>query len=387
MTLAVATQNPNAVAETYVRQHMRLIRPGETVGIALSGNDSDAPAYLPYHVVGQRAAGPMAKAGTLAALVRTGYSAAPSRREEVRLEAFLRQHEVEAIFAEFGTTGAALRKMCLRLGLPLLVNFHGHDATVLGQRADIRAAYRLLARDADKIICGSRHFASVLTGLGIPLDRIDVVPCGIELDEFQPDRARDPDLVVAVGRLTRKKRPDLAIRAFAVARQSRPSLRLRMIGDGDQKGLCEQTVRELGVGDAVFLAGAQSHSEVKESLARASVFIQHSVTAENGDQESQGISLLEAMASGVPTVVTDHNGFSETVVDGMTGFLSPEGDVDGMARGILRLAEDRDLSRSFGAAGRARVEEEFDAVSLSARLRGLVDDAVRVRTAARRAAE
>lgn len=371
MTLAVATSNPNSVAETYVRQHMRLIQPGATVGIGLSCEGEPALG-IPVFCARQGRRGLLGKFGTLATLLRTGYAASIPAAEESRLASFLEKHGTRAVLAEFGTTGCALRVFCRKAGLPLFVNFHGHDATVLGRRRDIRHAYRLLAQDAERFICGSRHFAGILERLGIPAGRIEVVPCGIEIAQFSSDGEKDPDLVVAVGRLTRKKRPDLAIRAFALAHREHPSLRLEIIGEGGQRAVCEETIRDLGLEQAVTLLGARPHDEVKARLAGAGIFVQHSVTAENGDQESQGISLLEAMASGLPVATTDHNGFSETVLHDETGFLSPEGDVEAMAGNILRLARDPELARRLGRAGRARVEAQFDAVHLCARLSALI---------------
>lgn len=371
MNLAVATSNPDAVSETYVRQHMRLVRPGATVAIGLSCNGKPE-LDIPVHCVCQTRRWPFGKLATMATLLRTGYGAALSLAEERHLAAFLKAHEVKAVLAEFGTSGAALRVFCRKAGLPLFVNFHGHDATVLGHRKDIRRSYRLLARDAKRVICGSRHFAGLLEDLGFPAAKIEVIPCGIEMEGFSAQGEKDHNLIIAVGRLTRKKRPDIAIRAFALARKERPSLRLEIIGEGGQRTACEDAIRQLGLESSVTLLGARSHHEVKARLAGAGIFIQHSVTSENGDQESQGISLLEAMASGLPVVTTDHNGFSEAVTHGETGYLSPEGDVEAMADNILRLANDSELARRFGRAGRARIESQFDALHLAGRLRELI---------------
>ncbi|MEO0697582.1 MAG: glycosyltransferase [Pseudomonadota bacterium] len=371
MTLAVATHDPRSVAETYVRQHMRLIMPGNTVGIGLACSDEPAND-LPFFCVRRSKRFPVRKLNTLSSFLRTGYSAGLSLGEEHRLAKFLRAHKVTALLAEFGTTGCALRLVAKREGIPIFVNFHGLDATVLGQRRTIRYAYRLLAQDAQRFFCGSRHFADVLVGIGIPHAKIDVVPCGIELDQFTATSTKNENQVIAIGRLTRKKRPDLAIRAFAVARQCKPDLKLDIIGDGPERGTCERTINQLGLKQSVTLVGAQSHAEVKKRLRKANIFVQHSVTAENGDQESQGISLVEAMASGVPVVTTDHNGFSETVSHGKTGLLSPEMDVEAMGQNLQRLASDPALAREMGTNGRRHAETYYDAHRLARRLRDVI---------------
>ena len=87
---------------------------------------------------------------------------------------------------------------------------------------------------------------------------------------------------------------------------------------------------------------------LKNKLAEASVFVQHSVVASNGDTESQGISLLEAMTASIPLVVTDHNGFKETVIEGETGYLVKERDIDSMAKKITLLLKNESLRYENG---------------------------------------
>lgn len=151
-----------------------------------------------------------------------------------------------------------------------------------------------------------------------------------------------------------------------------PDLVLDVIGGGPMRLTCEAEIRRLGLGDAVTLHGACDHATVRTMLARADVFVQHSVVAPNGDTESQGISLVEAMASCLPVVVTDHNGFSETVKEGVTGCLVPEGDVAGMARHLVALLQDDALRDRMGRAGRARAETYFDTRVVTAQMRGIL---------------
>jgi glycosyltransferase involved in cell wall biosynthesis len=373
MTLAVATQDPNAPAETYVRQHMRKLKPGATVGLGLRCSDAP-PADMPFLCLAPVKGRLRSRLASLDSLLRSGYAAAVPRRREPDVTRFLAAHRVQAVLAEFGTTGCALRRICKERDIRLVVNFHGYDATVMPKRAEIRYAYRLLARDADAFVCGSRHFRGILLGLGFPAERVFVVPCGVEVAEFASAEARDPDLIVAVGRLTPKKRTDLVIRALAAARAAHPRLRLEVIGDGPMRGPCERLVRELGLGSQVTLHGARDHAFVKAKLGEAGMFVQHSMTAPNGDQESQGVSLLEAMAAELPVVTTDHNGFAESVLHGETGLLSPEGDVAAMAENIGRIAGDPGLRLALGRNGRARVVREFDADAMAARLRAVLFD-------------
>jgi len=371
LTLAIATQDPNAVAETYVRAHMREIAPGRTVAIALNG--SAPPFDIPFLDLSRALRSPVSsKALSLAALARTGYAGAISAAQESALDGFIGEHGVDRVYAEFGPTGCALRHYCKTRGLPLFVNFHGYDATVMPRNPLVRHAYRLLSRDAAGIVCGSEHFKTILEGLGFEGRQISVIPCGIDVDAFRAGENRDPDRVIAVGRLTAKKAPHLMLKAFAIAARRHPSLRLEVIGDGPMRAACERVVAEEGLAGRVVFFGAKDPDFVRARMAEAGLFVQHSVTAPNGDQESQGISLIEAMASSLPVVVTDHNGFRETVVEGETGFLTPEGDVGAMAERMMELIGDGALRARMAAAARARAETHFSATLAAERLRALL---------------
>lgn len=368
-TIAIIAVDPDAPAETYVRQHIRRIMPGRTVVVYFQG-EGKCLSGIPSIKV-ERAA----SFGRIGQAFRSGYNCmmhgypgAVTGRSAANVTRFLQDHGVKAAFAEFGSTGCAILPVCRALGIKLIVNFHGYDATVMPRRWVIRQAYKHLDKYVDGYVCGSNHFAGVLRGIGLDAEKINVVPCGIELDEFDATAEKDPNLIIAVGRLTPKKSPQSTIRAFAGVKEHFPVARLEMIGDGPLMPECKNLVIELGLESHVILHGSKPHDFVKEKLKHASVFVQHSVTAPNGDTESQGISLLEAMASGVPVVTTDHNGFSETVQHGDTGLLVDEHDVQAMSDSIKRLLADPGLRYRLGISGRRRVEMEFDSSLLTTKL-------------------
>lgn len=370
MTLLVATQNPNATAETYVRRHMEGIYPDRTVGLSFA-LEGDCPSTLPFISVLPPENFLLRKIYLVMGRILAGFSGAPVGKRRRAVIKFLKHHRVSVVLAEFGPTGAALREVCKSEGIPLVVNFHGYDATVMPQRASVRMAYKLLARDASGFVCGSKHFRETVCSLGIRKDQVVIIPCGVQLEKFAlSQQTRSAVKLIAVGRLTAKKAPIKTLQAFALARnQSQENLVLEIIGDGPMMAECREFVRINRLGQTVTLRGACAHEEVIRALATADIFVQHSVTAPNGDTESQGISLIEAMASSLPVVATDHNGFAETVVDGITGFLVAEGDIDGMANRISTLASDKSLREAFGSAGRERAENLFDEQQLLVRLK------------------
>tara|TARA_A100001015_G_C15038990_1_gene738258 strand:- start:1949 stop:3073 length:1125 start_codon:yes stop_codon:yes gene_type:complete len=367
--IVVVTPNPDTPAETYIRQHIRLINPKKTSVVFFQGNGLAVKAFPSLKISNSKNT-LFDKCSKLYHYIFWGYPGIISGDDLKVLKHFFKEHQVQSVFAEFGPTGCALMKICKQMNLRLVVNFHGHDATVMPKRNLIKRAYRFLNKNADAFVCGSKHFKKVVASIGITEHKISVVPCGIEIDTFDfPNVNKDPNLVVAVGRFTEKKAPHLTIKAFAKVITSCPNARLEMIGGGQLFEKCQNLIQDLKIENNVILHGVQSHEFVKNKLALASVFVQHSIVASSGDTESQGISLLEAMAASIPLVVTDHNGFKETVIDGETGYLVKERDIDSMAKKIVFLLKNDSLRNKMGVSGKQRINEYYDSKKLARKLK------------------
>jgi glycosyltransferase involved in cell wall biosynthesis len=105
------------------------------------------------------------------------------------------------------------------------------------------------------------------------------------------------------------------------------------------------------------------------------VFVQHSVVASTGDREGTPVAVLEAGAAGLPVVATRHEGIADVVVDGETGLLVEEGDVDGMGDALVELLTDPERARRIGRAARERVELLFSLESTTERLCSILEQA------------
>ena len=126
---------------------------------------------------------------------------------------------------------------------------------------------------------------------------------------------KDPDLLLAVGRMIPKKAPLTTIEAFARVAADFPSRRLEMIGDGPLLEDARRLAAERGLADRVAFLGLQPHPVVREKMARAAVFLQHSVTDADGNEEGLPIAIQEAMASGAVVISTRHAGIPDAVVE------------------------------------------------------------------------
>ena len=238
------------------------------------------------------------------------------------------------------------------MDLPLIVHFHGADISKHQVLRTYGEAYRVLFREARAIVAVSKPMQQRLISLGAPREKVHCNPCGVDCEVFRSaSPATAGPVFVAVGRFVEKKAPQLTILAFARVHQRNPDARLRMIGDGPLLDACRDLARGLGVAPAVTFLEAQPHSVIQEEMRNARGFVQHSIEAPSGDSEGMPVAILEAGASGLPVVATRHAGIPDAVIEGTTGFLVDEHDVDGMAEGMLRLIRRASRGGATGTGG------------------------------------
>jgi glycosyltransferase involved in cell wall biosynthesis len=369
--LAIAAPSFNQVSETFVADHVRELAPGATVLVCQDGGGAGRfglplLADLDSELVSGRRR-------RLASVLRRrgGRGPALARADRERLAAFLRAHGVGAVLAEFGNTGTAVAEVCEALGLPLVVCFRGHDATLHKRHASMERRYRRLFAQARGIVAESRFIAGELLAIGCPEALVQVIPSGVDPARFPPGRP-EPGRILAVGRLVEMKAPHLTLGAFAEVARAFPEAHLDLVGDGLLRGRCEAVVAEQGLAGRVTLHGALSHAEVAALMARASMFVQHSVTDPDGRIEGFPVAIAEAMFTALPVVSTRHSGIPEHVEDGETGLLVAERDVAGMAAAMARLLADPGLAAGMGRAGRAWALGHLSRPASYARLRALI---------------
>ena len=293
------------------------------------------------------------------------------------LEAF-RRSRARAVLAEYGPTGVQVMRACRRAGIPLIVHFHGYDASQRDTLASHAETYPQMFEEAAALIAVSRAMQRKLVSLGARPEKVHYNPCGIDCREFEggdPVQARPP-VFLAVGRFVEKKAPHLTLEAFAEAHRAYPLARLRMLGDGPLFNQCRELAAKLEIEAAVTFLGAQPHAVVREEMLKARCFVQHSVEASNGDCEGTPVGILEAGASSLPVVATRHAGIPDVVVEGQTGFLVDERDTSAMAAQMLRLVQDSELAARLGRAARLHVERNFSQEQSLSRLWTIIEAAI-----------
>ncbi|HEX8887585.1 MAG TPA: glycosyltransferase [Pyrinomonadaceae bacterium] len=288
-----------------------------------------------------------------------------------------RRTGARAVLAEYGTTGVLLVRACHRLNIPLVVHFHGYDASEYAVLEEHAESYPLMFKEAAAIIAVSRAMEQKLLALGAPAEKVHYNPCGIDCSKFsgaEPENA--PPTFLAVGRFVEKKAPQLTIKAFARVYRAEPQARLRMIGDGPLLDECRELVKELKIEDAVTFMGAQPPEVVEDEMRSARAFVQHSVEAANGDSEGTPLGVLEAGASGLAVVSTRHAGIPDVVIENETGLLVDERDVEAMGREMLRMAHEPQLAARMGRRARLRIKSEFSEERSFSRLWAIIESAV-----------
>lgn len=279
--------------------------------------------------------------------------------EPERFAGALRAHRPHLLHAHFATEATAqARDLAAAAGLPFTFTAHSYDI-YRKPPADIAAR---AAAAAAVVTVSEANRAFMAASLGIPAERVSVIPCGVDLDVFSPNGGPVKPLVVCVARLNPAKRLEVLLAACALLRDRGVRFRCAVVGEGRCRDELERTHAELRLDGVVELVGAAPQHEVREWWRRASVATLSSV------REGAPVALMEAAACGVPAVAPAVGGVAELIDDGRTGFVTRPGDPVGLADGLERLLTDDGLRRRLGAAARRRAEERFSVTTQVDRL-------------------
>lgn len=245
----------------------------------------------------------------------------------------------------------------MALGVPYILHMHGgrfldfyeNDCSALGKRF-----VRRVFRQARHVVALSQEWVDALTQLA-PGCRVTMVPNPIEIPPWQATLQHQPPSVLFLGLLLPAKGIEELIRAWVSVHARLPQAELVLGGVGDDMPRWKQLAAELGVGGVVRFPGWVLGEEKTALMQRCSVF------ALPSHREALPMSILEAMAAGVPVVATRVGGVPLAVDDGRTGLLVEPTDVPALATALLALLTDDARRLAFGQAGRAKARAEFSA--------------------------
>jgi glycosyltransferase involved in cell wall biosynthesis len=272
-----------------------------------------------------------------------------------------RRENLDYVHAHFGLAPATIAWLASALSsvrgrqLPFSFTIHGfHDFVDAAE-----SRLELKARDAKQVFCVSDFTRSQLCCVTEPAlwSRFVVARCGVDLSALEYRSPSPPDevpTVIAVGRLSPEKGFDILVEALSILKREGTPQRLVLVGDGPLRGALEYAAEASQVTDLVEFAGELTAEEVRARLASADLFCLPSFS------EGLPISIMEAMAVGVPVVTTWIAGIPELAESGVTALTVPPARADLLADALRRLASDRQLRLRLTEAARRRIEQQHD---------------------------
>ncbi|MBV9439955.1 MAG: glycosyltransferase [Candidatus Eremiobacteraeota bacterium] len=275
----------------------------------------------------------------------------------------------DVVHSHFWMSGLAALEAAKSLAIPVAHTFHalGMEKRRHQGRADTSPAARLaeearIVQEADRIVATASAEIFELLRMGANPRKIKIVPCGVDLERFTPhgpreERRNDRMRIVALSRLVPRK----GIADVVEALVDVPNAELVVAGGGEGSDLLSDPealrlstlARTLGVADRVYLRGRVERADVPPLLRSADVVVC------TPWYEPFGIVPLEAMACGVPVIVSSVGGLVDTVVDGLTGIHVPPKSPRQLALALQSLAADPQRRHTLGAFGVDRVRARY----------------------------
>jgi len=261
------------------------------------------------------------------------------------------------------------------MGLPVCIGVLGSDINQMTQARPQRAMIRWALSSCDRVLSVSAALKDVMVDIGVPAEKIAVIPNGVETERFRPcdagqareslGLAREGRFITCVSRLSREKGLDTLISAFAQLPQG--DARLLLVGDGGERGALETQAAKLGVRERVEFAGDRPHAEVPTWLAASDV------VALPSRMEGCPNIVLEAMASGRPVVASRVGGVPELLTSEALGFMVEPDRPETLALALGRALDTAWDTDALASAGSARtwstvvgeILEEFRRVNVA----------------------
>lgn len=305
------------------------------------------------------------KPGLLWRFVQAGYVANEARR--------LRLRHLHAHFANGPATVALLASRIT--GIPF--SFTAHAMDIYKQAVSREALTRKVeaARFVVTVSEFNKRYLEEITGA--PEGKVVLIHNGIDLNRFAPNGVPGSARfkIICVARLVEKKGIPVLIEACRILRDRGVSLHCDIIGKGRLRPQLTSLIQDLGLRDRVHLLGPKTQSEVRERYGAAHAYVLPCILGSDGNREGLPVSIVEALACGLPVVSTPVTGIPEVVFDGHNGLLVPMGHPLALADAIQRLIDDPDLYRRLRGNARASVAGGFDHKRTSASLHRLMEGA------------
>ncbi|MEK6732746.1 MAG: glycosyltransferase [Candidatus Omnitrophota bacterium] len=286
------------------------------------------------------------------------------------LEPFLyRRYDI--IHCHFGPVGNEFIFLkTIFSNIKFIVTFYGYDVRLgLQKSGDL---YEYLFKNADRVISICDYHTQKLIDFGCNPDKITYHPLGLDVEKFkfeQRTKTKNIFTITTVARLEDDKNIFFALDVIKAWRdEAIYKFKYYLVGDGHLREDIVKKISEYKLAENVTLFGALSHTDVIKLLQETDVFFLSSKA------EGLPTALLEAQAVGIPVIATDVGGVRDALIDGVTGFIIANNNIEDAKSRIIHLFKNPQVIKKMGEEGRKYVEAKFNIKILNRRLVGIYEN-------------
>lgn len=266
---------------------------------------------------------------------------------------FIKLKHFDVYHAHFGQNamGIAIAKELKIISSKLITTFHGYDAFYHSEREKriLTYNYKYVFKHSNYVTTNTPYLKNMVKRLGevSPI----ILPMSINTSFFKPNKTfvkpSAPVQLISIGRLVAFKCHYLGIEAVSRLIKKGYQINYTIVGSGPEHKNLTRQIKELHLESQIHLANNKSQVEIKKILQESHIFLMTSNTDPKGRKETQGVVTIEAQACGLPVVAFHSGGVPYTLVDGETGFIAPEMDIDTFTDKLEQLVKDEHLRNTF----------------------------------------
>lgn len=350
MKLAIFSPSQNAYSETFIQAHKNNIKADKLYYIYGSSLESMVVENIGFLINSSKR------------LFVKGISKVLNKNQKPNFNKIaakqLNSLNIDVALVEYGNHAMKLVEVFKLAKIPFVVHFHGYDISVK-KVIEQNNHYKKLFKTANFVIGVSHLMCERLETLGCPQEKIkyNVYGANKNFEQIKPHFKNRQ--ILSVGRFVDKKAPYYTILAFKKVLNTFPEAKLVMVGDGYLYNTCKNLVKLYKLEKNIELLGAVSPERIRDLMQTSYCFIQHSITAENGNQEGTPVAIMEAALAGLPIISTYHAGIPDVIEHKKTGLLSQEHDVNTMVDNILEILDNKSYAMKLGENAKKMHKEKF----------------------------
>lgn len=348
MNIAIFTPNKNPYSETFIQAHKNYLKGnifyfyGRYSGIRLEGSGALVSSFKHYQIK-----------------LEAKFLQKPNDYvwKAILLES-LKKNKIQSILVEYGTHAHHLKDILEKVNIPIIVHFHGYDAT---QKNAVEKCnnYKEVFQLATKVIAVSRVMENALKTLGCPEEKLVYNVYGPQPEFHKVTTMFSKKQFIGIGRFVDKKAPYYTILAFKDVLVKHKDAKLFLAGNGYLLETCNNLIKCFNLEDNVFCLGVITSNEYQKYLSESMAFVQHSITPDSGDMEGTPLAILEASVAGLPVISTKHAGIPDVIIDGETGLLCEEHDIKQMTKNMLFILDHPNKAKTMGEKGKLNISLNY----------------------------